>query len=301
MADPITLFVTSLGAGAGKAGVQEATKALRDIAGIQDAQLALLASIDHKVDLLIQGPFHAGRQKLEDAAQPGRDPEDRLHLLREARTFFDVSMSQDPDPLRRSLAALHLACVWTALGSQEDVRKRLEAAHTEAVLAMVAEKHRRPGGLSGLRGRISPSARLTDNSLRWGAAIRSVGPYVNALARTARQWGTPPERVPLFLGGGSEEPDRPAQEAFWQDVAARYAAERSWLASGGTLPARLDLSVYGVREDPDTRPGYEQARRMVERGEVMLWKDLAEFAEGDDVRTELGYWGVLRRAAAGRG
>ena len=33
---------------------------------------------------------------------------------------------------------------------------------------------------------------------------------------------------------------------------------------------------------------------MVVRGEVLLWKHLAEFAEGRVVRSEAPYWAILR-------
>ena len=305
MVDPISLFVTSLGAQAGKAGVQEASKVLRDIAGLQDAQLKLLTSVDRKVDALLQGPFHAGRRKLADALAPERSVDDRQHLLRDARTFFDVSLSQDPDPLRRSLAALHLACIWLLLGSRADVRRRLEEAYDNAVLAMLAEIHHRSSGIQGLRGRFSQSTRLADESIRWSAAIQGVGPYVNALARAAREWGTPPERAPIFLG--NRDAELMSEEQLLTSVASAHDAELSWLISGGTLPVpaaswRQMIEWRNIPEDLTSWPGYAEARQKILRGEYLLWKNLVAWADGEpDARAEIPYWTVLQGLRSGLG
>jgi hypothetical protein len=289
MPDPVTLFVTSLGSAAGKAGVDQITKALRDIVGLQDAQLRLLSSIDRKVDALLAGPFHTGRQKVEDALAPWRSADDRQHLLREARTFFDVAVNQDPEPLRRSLAALHLAGVWLALSSPQDVRRRLEQAHAHAIEAMLAEKNRKPGGLQGVRGRLSWSVRTVDDSMRWTTAINSVGPYANALARAAQRWGTPAVRAPLFFGG---ERGLSAEDELDRDAAALDAAERRWVSDGGTLP--MALAVLGVPDDLRSRPGNQTALGKVRRGEVLLWKHLAEWNDRSGNRGDLPFWQVLR-------
>ena len=79
--DPIiTVFVGALGTAAGRAAVQEVSKGLRDITGLQNAQLELLKSVDHKIDALIQGPFGAGSRALEAAMDEDRSADDRKDL-----------------------------------------------------------------------------------------------------------------------------------------------------------------------------------------------------------------------------
>jgi hypothetical protein len=133
--DPLTLFITALGTAAGKAGMAEGSKLIRELIGLQQDQITLLKVIDVKVDALLVGPFNTGCRQLDDAMSPDREPTDRTQLLREARTSFTQALGQDPEPVRRSLAGVHLACVWLALGSPDDVKRSLREAHAEAIRA----------------------------------------------------------------------------------------------------------------------------------------------------------------------
>jgi hypothetical protein len=197
--DPMTLFVSSLGTAAGKALAGEGFRLLRELVGLQEAQLQLLRAVDLKVDALITGPFNAGRRDLESALAEGRDTADREMLLKEARSRFTLALSQDPEHLRRSLAALHLAAVWLALGSVADVRHSLQEAHIEALRAVPAERDRKVSGLRGLRLRLDEGARRSREQITEARII----PYANELARTRRAWGTTGNQAPIFVGGAS--------------------------------------------------------------------------------------------------
>jgi hypothetical protein len=205
MVDPITLFVSSVGSAAGKALASEGSRLLRELIGLQEAQLQMLQQIDMKVDALITGPFNAGTRLLISALAEGRDGSDRQGLLREARSAFVLALSQDPEPLRQSLAALHLAAVWLALGSPQDVRKSLEEAHVLALRAVLVEQNRSVSGLRGLRLRFDENARRS----RLENAEAKIVPYANELARARRSWGSTGVQAPIFVGpftvGGEEE------------------------------------------------------------------------------------------------
>jgi hypothetical protein len=121
MPEPISLLLTTFAGAAGKASATEGARVLRQLVGLQEAQLTLLRALDVKVDALLAGPFGTGSRQLRDALVEGRDPGDRDRLLRDARASFTQALGQDTDHLRRSLAALHLGAVWVALGSKLDV------------------------------------------------------------------------------------------------------------------------------------------------------------------------------------
>ena len=194
--DPLTLFVTALGSAAGRAAAGEATKALREVAGLQEAQIAMTQKLDAKVDALVSGPFNTGQRQLRDAAVPGRDPDDRRLLLKEARSSFTAALGQDRDPLRRSFAALSLAAVWLGLGSPDDVGRTLAEAHGEALRATAAEMIGRAGVMIDLAlevGRASPR-------VRHKRARETLGPYANQIAAARRSWGSLPSAAPRIVG-----------------------------------------------------------------------------------------------------
>ena len=143
--EPTTLVLTTLSSAAGKAAVGQGVKLLREIIGLQEAQVKLLKAIDVEVDTLLAGPFRAGDRYLEDALHSWRDPVNRELLLHDARRSFTEALDQDPVPIRRSLAAMHLACIWAVLGSPPDVQRYLREAHIQALWAV--ENSKKPSNL----------------------------------------------------------------------------------------------------------------------------------------------------------
>jgi hypothetical protein len=204
MADPITLFVTALATSAGRTAAGELSAALREVAGLQKAQLAILRELNSKVDALITGPFYTGQQQLADALTPGRAAEDREHLLKDARSSFTQALGQVRDPLHRSFAALHLAAVWLALGAPDDMHPRLADAHREVLRAGGLIIGPEPSGVLTRWLNPNPVVRVADVTC-------ALMPYANALARTRRSWGIAPARAPRLGGNqgwlGSREHD----------------------------------------------------------------------------------------------
>lgn len=198
MVEPLSLFISLLINAAGKSAATEGLRVLRQVAGLQDAQMEMLRTIDVKVDALLQGPFRTGRRQLEDAVADSRSTDDREHLLREARASFTTALGQDDEPLRRSFAALHLAAVWLALDEPSDMRRALEEAHVEALRAVIAERERKPGTFNLLRVLGSQSQSERDNrqrALRAGAIV----PYANDLARARAAWRSSYDIMVLVL------------------------------------------------------------------------------------------------------
>jgi hypothetical protein len=169
--------------------------------GLQEAQVQLLRSIDVKIDALLEGPYRTGRRQLGDALAEFRDADDRVHLLREARSSFTSALGQDPEPSRRSFAALHLAAVWIALRSPGDVIASLKEAHIEALRAVyvAAQPQRTLRGLLSLEHMDLSSSRSRRYD-RSGPLVR----YSNALAATRFAWECPDvssSDPPPFPGG----------------------------------------------------------------------------------------------------
>jgi hypothetical protein len=188
--EPMTLVLTTLSTAAGKAAVGEGVKLLREMAGLQQEQVKLLKAIDVKVDALLGGPFKTGERFLEDARTYWYSPGDRERYLHDARRSFTEALGQDPEPMRRSLAALHLACIWAVLGSPQNIRRYLREAHIEALRTV--ENSRKPRNFidgSLIFGKIYERGHKTTNAL---------APYVNLLAQARRSWGATPAEAPTL-------------------------------------------------------------------------------------------------------
>lgn len=196
----LSAFLGAFGAAAGKAAGTEATKLLQELAGLQSAQVELLRSVDAKLDLLLAGPFKQGCLQLEDA-QAAEDPEDRRRLLREARNSFTECLAQDPEPMRRSLAALHLAVIGAALGFKADTERNLRRAHIEAFKAIGTEA-KKP---MSLRQKVQERIKAEDKRQRMLESELQVLAFANTLAETRRAWGSPPNEAPLVISQYGED------------------------------------------------------------------------------------------------
>ncbi len=270
MVDPITLCLTALGSAAGRAGVSEGARVLRDLVGLQEEQVQLLRAIDRKVDLLVQRPFWAGRRQLRDALRAWRDTEDRVRLLREAHSLFNQALDPGAEPLWRSIVALHLAGVWLALDSPHDVRQSLEEAHLEALHAICAEELR--GG--GLRGYFDEAARQRAIQAR----SKPIEPYANGLALTRRAWGTPAARAPIFVGYCFSD----SEEAILQ-LGLTMQAKHNQLNALSAQHGLADLPQRDSYAGRSGEPLYEKVKGEVLRGEVRSQLELSEWLKAQGV------------------
>ena len=177
MLDPLSLLVTSVGSAAGKAAAKETADILRDLVGVQRAEVRVLShietrleAIDDKVTVLLDASFTTGRRHLEDAVLVWDRDAERDRLLQDARTAFVPALSHQTDPLRRSVVAFYLSVVWLALGSRAHTMKYLAEGHLEGLRALASDRR------------------------------ASVADWANALARGRRAGGAQPDATPLFLG-----------------------------------------------------------------------------------------------------
>ena len=236
--EPLSLFLTTFTAAAGKAATREGSKLLRELVGLQEEQIALLRSLDVKVDALQAGPLRTGMRQLRDALSAARDERDRDRLLKEARASFTAALAQDLDHVRRSLAALHLATIWLALGSEEDVRDRLAECHQEALVA-IAETDPPTSGLwdrvvrkTGLRRR---------DAVLWARfRLPKLFDYANAVAQARRAWGASPETAPVFT------PELRLPPSSLLRFSPRFSSRPSAL-DAGVVPE--ELSTRAVSDD----------------------------------------------------
>ena len=144
--EPVSMFVTALGAAAGKTAAAEGLRILKQLVGLQAEQTRLLASVDAKVDVLLERPLMAGIRELELALATHRSPKEQRQGLENARVRLTEAVSGDVEPLRQSFAALHLACIWLALSKPVDVVGSLREAHLHAARAALARSSKAGGG-----------------------------------------------------------------------------------------------------------------------------------------------------------
>jgi hypothetical protein len=195
MIDAIGILLSSLGTAAGKTSVNHAVKILQQLIGLQQEQVRLLEAINLKIDAVLAGPMNTGVRQLQDALSVGNIPE-RQALLKEARSSFTSALGQDPEPLRRSFAALYLASVWLLLGYPEHFKRHLQEAHFEAFRTIIAIGHprSRQDRLAYLR------FWYEDFSGAWFRFFKTppIERYANDIAQVRRAWGTPLEQAPRF-------------------------------------------------------------------------------------------------------
>jgi hypothetical protein len=116
---------------------------LSDLLGVQDAQLALLRTIERSVRRLADVPWESARMHFEDAAIHGRSPEHvRRSLERAADRLHDAIPSQPETSPRRADARLMLAIVFFILGDAPAARHHAEIAYVEARTAAWSIAHK---------------------------------------------------------------------------------------------------------------------------------------------------------------
>lgn len=92
---------------------------LKDVLDLQDEQVARLEAVEGGVQRLLDGPWKAGRLRLDEAALPGRPLEARRALLTGAADAFRDAIALQPDPSwRRAQACLDLAMTLALLGDR---------------------------------------------------------------------------------------------------------------------------------------------------------------------------------------
>ena len=122
----------------GVVGGGEIVGILKAIAGVQDAQLGLLRSIDVKVDALVRGPYETGRTYLDDARRHGPDDPRTRRRLERALDAFHTAHGQSASVQSRALVEYHLGLTSLLLGDRDDAEHWLARSHASA-MAVVDE------------------------------------------------------------------------------------------------------------------------------------------------------------------
>jgi hypothetical protein len=267
----IEVFIGAIG----KAAVGQTVQILRDIAGLQEAQLSLLRSINHKVDRLLSGPFETGRLHLEDAMASHRSDSDKTLLLQNARASFKEALGQDDDPLRRSLAHLSLAIVWINLGSEPDVRPCLQSAHREALHAQLAVDKEQFRGWRMLRI-FFPEAVEERFIAKDILANNALLPYTNGLAVAARAWGASDRDTPILE---LSESSFTFYDGNLNQIALTLIATKKLSDRMGVPFTELDEFV---RRYPEKRDEVMEAIGKAQRNELLRISDLENWLNAEN-------------------
>ncbi|GAA4557483.1 hypothetical protein [Planotetraspora kaengkrachanensis] len=178
-------------------GAASGMRVLEALLGTGGAQVAMLASIDRKVTLILEGPFRAAQIHLSEAGRmTSADPDYDRHLQQARDKFIDahglaVSI-QD-----RAVVEMHLGVVYLLLGRRSDASHWLSASYGSA-RAVVDHFAETAGNVKVLRSKWSTAAasyvyfvgvavfakklKKVWNAQRAIAAMRSFIPFVNCVA-----------------------------------------------------------------------------------------------------------------------
>jgi hypothetical protein len=120
-----------------EAGMLAGKAAVQRILGLQPETVRLLQAADGKLDLLREGPYHAGRAFVAAAARAGDDADRRDRELEKARDrFMDAQGTLRGDAMMSSLADLHIALIEHTVGHSTEATHWAAEAHTHAVRAV---------------------------------------------------------------------------------------------------------------------------------------------------------------------
>ncbi|GAA4586007.1 hypothetical protein GCM10023194_30690 [Planotetraspora phitsanulokensis] len=178
-------------------GAASGVRILEALLGTGGAQVAMLASIDRKVTLILEGPFRAAQIHLKEAGRiTSSDPDYNRHLQQARDKFIDAhglaASIQD-----RAVVEMHLGVVYLLLGRRSDASHWLSASYDSA-RAVVDHFAETAGNVKVLRSKWSTAAasyayvvgvavfarkmKKVWNAQRALAAMRSFIPFVNCVA-----------------------------------------------------------------------------------------------------------------------
>lgn len=189
---------------------------LSDLLGVQDEQLVLLKNLETSVQRLADVPWISARIHLEDAAIPGRRPEDvRRSLEQAAEKLHDAIPSQPNESPHKADARLMLSIVFAALRDYPASKYHAEIAYREARTAVwsIPKKWTRMNHATLLKKRAEISRWYDD--VEWAAAILGDPQASNvSLGVDGFPWQAIQQRAP------DQEPLSAANRFRWRDGAS---------------------------------------------------------------------------------
>jgi len=107
---------------AGVPGADSTINLLKALYGVEDAQAAMLSSIDRQVRLLREGPFRSGQLLLHEAGRVGPADEEYSGFLAKARDRFYDAHGLAASVQERALIELHLGLVAALINKPADAK-----------------------------------------------------------------------------------------------------------------------------------------------------------------------------------
>jgi hypothetical protein len=123
-------------------GADSAINVLKALYGVEDAQAAMLSSIDRQVRLLREGPFRSGQLLLHEAGRVGPADEEYSDFLAKARERFYDAHGLAASVQERALIELHLGIVAALINKPADARHWLSKCYescTQVVEALTSK------------------------------------------------------------------------------------------------------------------------------------------------------------------
>jgi hypothetical protein len=122
----------------GMPGAGSAIDVLRGLYGVEDAQSAMLATIERDVKLLSEGPFKSGQLLLSEAQRVGTQDPEYPQFLQQARDHFYDAHGLASSIQERALVEFHLGAVYALEGRRSDAEYWLGQSH-ESARQVIAE------------------------------------------------------------------------------------------------------------------------------------------------------------------
>ena len=117
----------------GVPGADSAINVLKALYGVEDAEAAMLSSIDRQVRLLREGPFRSGQLLLHEARRVKPTDEEYSGFLAKARDRFYDAHGLAASVQERALIELHLGLVAALINKHADAKYWLGQCHESGV------------------------------------------------------------------------------------------------------------------------------------------------------------------------
>jgi hypothetical protein len=116
----------------GVPGASSAVGVLSALYGVEDAQAAMLGTIERNVSLLREGPFQSGRLLLQEAGRVGAADPEYQHFLSTARDHFYDARALAASVQERAIVEFNLGAVYALEGRPKDAEYWLRQAYDSA-------------------------------------------------------------------------------------------------------------------------------------------------------------------------
>lgn len=116
----------------GVPGASSAVGVLSALYGVEDAQAAMLGTIERNVSLLREGPFQSGRLLLREAGRVGAADPEYQHFLSTARDHFYDARGVAASVQERAIVEFYLGTVYALDGRPKDAEYWLQQAYDSA-------------------------------------------------------------------------------------------------------------------------------------------------------------------------